>query len=783
MDWDEADDNHGLRIFDFDPLIDDDVPHEIIDLDPDSPVQVQHEDNEVSCKNNVLFLFPDICPDYLAELALQHNYESDAVISAILDKQENGENYPTKTKLEPRSRKRKRTSGSNEPVHHPDHDSDDEGDSEDCDPECVRSIKFQIAQSQYSTNTASPDYANLARVLLSQDFPRVPQNYIRSSLSANKRSLFETYISLDEKLRNRHVVDLPWQDKKTTTKINHAYTPDGLPGLDVNAYKPPERAAFAELIAAREVRIARDAKLIAEAEESNNFRRAKIEGQTTECGICFEECALNRMIQCEGEMMHWFCRTCMRSQAESQIGMAKYELACMSLDGCTAGFSQSQRAMFLDKKLTIALDRIEQEAVLRMAGIENLETCPFCPYAAEYPPVEVDKEFRCDNPRCQLVSCRLCRRETHIPKTCAEADADRGLDARHMLEEAMSEALIRRCNKCQSPFVKQDGCNKIKCTKCGTLHCDVCRKTIQDYSHFNDLKRGGKAGQCPLFDESQRRYETEVSSAEAQMRKKVVEENPDVDEETLHITTSKETKKDKNTSNNGGFAIRPPDRQPQPAVPKRPHADAMPAMRFGDPGGVIQPYINLPAQPLQNRVGINNPMVPSIPVVHRPAQQNPVPRPDGRAEGIVKAAGGMVQKAINRPVSFRKASFVPPNAMAPQAPRPRFETFLNRVENLKRKNAETRRFNNIIASPFIPCPGPSRHQNHGQMAQAAAGPILPRMDLRLHPSPGVPGPINSENPFANADRQNAVRLEGFPSRAPGFGNLDQLFEQNPFRRT
>ncbi len=80
----------------------------------------------------------------------------------------------------------------------------------------------------------------------------------------------------------------------------------------------------------------------------------------------------------------------------------------------------------------------------------------------------------------------------------------------------------------QNPFVKQDGCNKIRCTKCGTLQCDVCRKTIKDYSHFNDLKRGGKAGQCPLFDESEDRYEAEVSIAEAEMRKKVVKENPDV---------------------------------------------------------------------------------------------------------------------------------------------------------------------------------------------------------------------------------------------------------------
>jgi len=87
--------------------------------------------------------------------------------------------------------------------------------------------------------------------------------------------------------------------------------------------------------------------------------------------------------------------------------------------------------------------------MLRLAGIENLETCPFCPYAAEYPPVEVDKEFRCQNPECDEISCRLCRKPTHIPKSCAEAEMENGHSARRAIEEAMSSAMIRKCNKCK----------------------------------------------------------------------------------------------------------------------------------------------------------------------------------------------------------------------------------------------------------------------------------------------------------------------------------------------
>ncbi len=38
-----------------------------------------------------------------------------------------------------------------------------------------------------------------------------------------------------------------------------------------------------------------------------------------------------------------------------------------------------------------------------------------------------------------------------------EMDADRKLDKRHVVEDAMSDALIRKCPKCAKPFVKESG--------------------------------------------------------------------------------------------------------------------------------------------------------------------------------------------------------------------------------------------------------------------------------------------------------------------------------------
>ncbi|RYO95463.1 hypothetical protein DL766_003486 [Monosporascus sp. MC13-8B] len=474
----------------------------------------------VSCKDSVLTVFPDICPNHLDDLASQYGHDPDSIIWAILDQQENGQKYPTRYSDNPLKRKR----GVNDDIS--DVDSGDEA-ANPKEPQAASTVRSQIAKPEYTPNFSSKRYREMAKFLLCQDFPRAPTRSVWSILLA-KRSLFDAYAHMDEVTRNWDNQNPPWQPKKAPTKSMNAYTPENFSSFDYSSYPAEEKAALDELRAARELRAHKDAKTVAEAEEQANFVRAQLSGQTAECGCCYDEQALNRMAQCDGEMVHFFCGSCLKRQAETQVGYSKYELKCMSMDGCSGGFSYTQRKRFLDKALRTALDRIEQEAVLREAGIESLETCPFCSYAAEYPPVDEDKEFRCEMPGCRRVSCRLCRKETHIPKSCAEAAREEGLTARREIEEAMSEALIRKCNKCRNPFVKEDGCNKITCTRCRTIQCYICRETVKDYSHFNDTSRGGKSGQCPLFDSTEQRHRDEVQRAEEAARQKVTQERPDV---------------------------------------------------------------------------------------------------------------------------------------------------------------------------------------------------------------------------------------------------------------
>ncbi|KAI0890273.1 uncharacterized protein GGS22DRAFT_150457 [Annulohypoxylon maeteangense] len=490
---------------------------------------------QINPRDSVRAVFPDICPDYLERLTNEYGNNSDVIIDAILDSQEKGEEYPRQPVNNPLKRKRA-------------HGIDDDGGADMNDikteDDITKDIKAKISQPGYHQDTVNSSYKKLATKLLSIDFPKVHMSLIRTYLTENSGSLFKTYTAMKDIENSRKDGEAPWPEKKTLTPCIRIFEKDHIGHLNMNEYTAPEQLAIAELRAARDLADFKQGQTELRIEEENNFSHAKLTGKTEECGCCFEECAINRMIHCDGENPHRFCRDCMKSQVDANIGLSKYELTCMSMDGCSAGFEGSQRKLFLDKKTLMALDRLEIDASLRMAGLENLETCPFCPYAAEYPPPEVNKEFRCDNPECEKISCRLCRKESHIPRTCEENAADHGLSARHVLEEAMSEALIRKCNNCQHPYVKLEGCNKITCTRCRTLQCYVCRKTIIGYNHFNDPSRGGHQGQCPLYDKTEQRHEEEIRQAEETTRKKVEMEHPGLTADALSIKVSDEVKKD-----------------------------------------------------------------------------------------------------------------------------------------------------------------------------------------------------------------------------------------------
>ncbi|KAI7784533.1 hypothetical protein LA080_009769 [Diaporthe eres] len=502
---------------------------------PAAAMQDQDEDQESfglyiadetksQCKLSVVSTLPDIDPEYLTRVCTDAQWDANRVIDQIFDQVENGKPYPRVPK--PNLLKRKR-------------DDDEEPSGPD-----VTAAKFDNEERRLQLKAAS--YKKTCDMIMQQSFPEFYAEDLRRTFAEHGNCLYPAFLEVAATVASSNNRP-PYRKKSRVTQIPRRYDVDALADRIRTSADQGEREALEEFQALRAVqakqRAESDVERRREEAEKTNLEIAMLEGNIADCGCCFVEYALNRMVHCDGETLHWFCRDCAKMMAETQIGLSKYRLDCMSTDGCTGGFAMDQKEVFLDAHAMTALDRIEQEAVLREAGIENLETCPQCPFAAEYPPIEEDKEFRCLNPDCAVTSCRSCRKETHVPKTCAEAALDNGHSARHEIEEAMSAALIRTCNKCSAPFIKENGCNKMTCTKCRNIQCYVCSKSC-DYSHFNDATRGGKTGNCPLFDDGygvEKRHREEVRVAEEQARKRAREMHPEVQADLLEFQLSDQT--------------------------------------------------------------------------------------------------------------------------------------------------------------------------------------------------------------------------------------------------
>lgn len=99
---------------------------------------------------------------------------------------------------------------------------------------------------------------------------------------------------------------------------------------------------------------------------------------------------------------------------------------------------------------------------------------------------------------------------TLIIEYCAREDK---LAAKHLVEEAMTEALVSKCNNCNKSFVKEDGCNYLRCP-CGNSQCYVCGSNVVDYSHFGNP--------CDLYADMQKVLKEQVAAAHERTVKQVL---------------------------------------------------------------------------------------------------------------------------------------------------------------------------------------------------------------------------------------------------------------------
>lgn len=403
-----------------------------------------------------------------------------------------------------------------------------------------------------------PRYSRYGRILLAWHFLHVPLHHIDSIIRSHP-TIFDAFVLIHRQESKHFQVSSAerqyrrMQKPRQTIEKKYQLGPNEWRDIDNYGFWVNELQAAKQHVERESIKNTKEEEKAAE-EESNLQHHRKI-GALVCCQICFDDdTPMNRTVTCEAEAGHFFCYTCISQLADTQVGMLKYEMQCQHGDGCAAQLDMEGMGRAVPLKVLDRLAFNQQQAEIAAAGLDGLEQCPFCDFQAVVDAGDEVTVFNCLHPDCGRASCRKCKEDAHIPKTCEEHKDERGLSARHAVEEARSESVMRQCPKCKVKIMKEFGCNKMTCTQCHCLMCYICKADITKagYEHFNT-----GSTKCALYDnDTAGLHDKEADAAELEAIKKAKAKDADLDEKKLQIETGK------------------PKARPaaaQPAVPRRPH--------------------------------------------------------------------------------------------------------------------------------------------------------------------------------------------------------------------
>eukprot|EP01135_Chromosphaera_perkinsii_P009633 Nk52_evm83s1810 gene=Nk52_evmTU83s1810 len=236
-----------------------------------------------------------------------------------------------------------------------------------------------------------------------------------------------------------------------------------------------------------------------ESKSKERKRKSDEEEFLMECVCCYVDHPIEEMVQCTEGCL--FCTTCLLTYCKETIfGAGKPVLACMNSEcpgqGKTVFPEREIRKVLTPELLSKYEERLQQDCLIK-ADLPDLVRCSFCSFAAL-----LDQDittFHCIKPDCGKKTCRLCKKAGHEGLKCNEVETGEATALRKQVEEEMSRAMIRSCPKCGTEFLKEDGCNKMRCPKCRALSCYICRELINlegqaAYTHFCQHPRSPNKG-------------------------------------------------------------------------------------------------------------------------------------------------------------------------------------------------------------------------------------------------------------------------------------------------
>ena len=241
---------------------------------------------------------------------------------------------------------------------------------------------------------------------------------------------------------------------------------------------------------------------------------ARAAGLLEECIICLaSDCLPLDMVSCQAG--HRFCKTCVITTAEGVLARGMGVVKCLGNCDLEMEVNQMQRVLKPNVLSKLVVNRQAEE--LTAAGLENLVSCPFCPYQTIMDNLE-DKVVRCLNPECGRDSCRMCKLSNHLPYSCKEYQEEVLDVSRRKVEEELTMSWVRQCSNCMVDFERIGGCNIMTCPKCYKKTCYACRKAVAGH---NDPDH--RACNRLAYANNNRLHETELDKAEEKMKAELTE--------------------------------------------------------------------------------------------------------------------------------------------------------------------------------------------------------------------------------------------------------------------
>ena len=205
--------------------------------------------------------------------------------------------------------------------------------------------------------------------------------------------------------------------------------------------------------------------------------------QITRCNCCYDDQVPNNQLICCSNVScenHFACVDCIRGYVDANIQTGS-SLKCMF--GCDGVYDKDTIRMALPfETFTKFCDALEIKEVAEIANVlSNYQICPFCSrYGCV---IDFLQQVKCE--KCYNIWCSKCRRRTHqgdcYKVVFANTDniTERCLTIDRMLQEISTTAMAHSCPSCGVKFYKDEGCNHMKCPRCGTSSCYLCGVSIK----------------------------------------------------------------------------------------------------------------------------------------------------------------------------------------------------------------------------------------------------------------------------------------------------------------